>query len=97
QELIDAFRSQHRKQPQIDAAETEMRQWYLLASQVTDTILGHSSYQRVERFRDREPGITARFLEQRGLPEDFLQRIPPLRTGFQTRTSLTAIREAIIR
>ena len=97
QGLKDAFRVQQGRPPRIDEDETEIRQWYSLATQVADTILGQTSYQRAEPFRDREAKVTERFLEQRALPKDYLQKIPPLRTNSETRTSLNALQDTIIR
>ncbi len=39
---------------------------------------------------------TERFLQQRALPEDYLQRIPPLRTDAETRSSLAVIRNTSV-
>ena len=97
QGMINAFRCQHGKLPSIDVAETEIQRWFSLAAQVADTILGQPSYQQAERFRDRERSITERFLTQRALPEDYLQRIPPLRTDSETSSSLSMILQAISR
>lgn len=52
--------------------------WRQRVTQVADQILGVPSYQKAEAFRDRDPGELRRFLMQRGLPEDYLERIPPV-------------------
>ena len=95
QQTIDAFRSQHVRSPRIESTETDLDRWRVLVTQVADVILPTSSYQRVEFFRDGDIRHTRRFLIQRGLPEDFLQRIPPLCSNDGSQRSIERIRSII--
>lgn len=88
---IEAFRCQHGRPPQIDLDEPDPRQWRRVATQIADAILGSPSYQKAEAFRDGDIEQCRRFLIQRGLPDDFLERIPPLRSEAQTDASIAAI------
>lgn len=94
---IDAFRCQTHRSPAIDRDQTDPRRWRALVTQISDLILGVPSYQKAESFRDRDVDQLRRFLKQKGLPEDFLERIPPLRTPEQARKSVSRIERIIAR
>ncbi len=92
---IEAFECQHGKQPKIAANETDISQWRILVTQIADLILGVTSYQKAEAFRDGDIQRSRKFLIQKALPEDFLERIPPLRTLEQAQQSITRIRSIV--
>lgn len=92
---IQAFACQNGKQPTIDADETDLDRWHLLLTQVVDGLLGPTSYQKAELLRDGSIDHANRFLERRGLPPDFLSRMPPLPRPQQTKRSLERIRSLI--
>ena len=94
-EVIAAFRCQHNRWPDVNAESTKAQRWRVVASQITETILGHSSYLQAEQLRDSDPGILHHYLQQRGLPEDYLRRLAPLRHDAQTRQSLAQLERLI--
>jgi hypothetical protein len=93
QELIAAFSCQYGRSPQVDPAATDAGRWHTLAAQVADAILGSPSYQQAEWFRDGDAKHAERFIRQRGLPRDFLQRIPPICRGDDAKASINQIRD----
>ncbi len=94
---IDAFCYQQKRQPRIDEFESDLQAWNILIMQLADTILGVRLYQKAESFRDRGMTQTTQFLTNHGLPEDFLEQIPPLRTLEQTQVSIDQIQSIVIR
>ncbi|QDV40268.1 hypothetical protein Enr13x_00740 [Stieleria neptunia] len=74
---------------QVDRVDQE--HWQTVITRIADTILGVRLYQRAERFRDADYKRTEAFLRDRGLPEDYLTQIPPLRTVDQTQWSIDRI------
>ena len=92
---IDAFECQHGKQPKTAADETDISQWRIVVTQIADVILGVTSYQKAEAFRDGDIQRSRKFLIQKALPEDFLERIPPLRTLEQAQQSIARIRSIV--
>ena len=65
--------------------------WQTTITQIGDSILGVRLYQRAEDFRDVDYIRTQGFLHDRGLPDDYLTRIPPLRTIAETQLSIDRI------
>ena len=65
--------------------------------ELADAILGVRLYQQAESFRDGEIEQTQKFLRQKGLPDDFLAQIPPLRTVDQTQRSIDQIQALVCR
>lgn len=53
-------------------------EWRVHVTKIADRILGVPCYQKAEAYRDQDPQMLRRFLAQRGLPDDFLEQIPPL-------------------
>ncbi|QEF96053.1 hypothetical protein Mal15_00790 [Stieleria maiorica] len=91
QSVIDASTSQTNRPAAIDPDSVDPDQWQTLITQIADAILGVRLYQRAEAFRDVEYHQTQIFLRDRGLPEDYLTRMPPLRTTTQTQRSIDRI------
>lgn len=81
--VCDAFESQHGKRAALDWQASELADWRMLVAKIEAAIIGVADYQKAERLRDGQAENIKRFLELRGLPSDFLQRIPPLVTGAQ--------------
>ena len=92
---IDAFHCQRGRPPTIDTDSTDIDGWRIIVTQIADMILGAISYQKAEAFRDGDIGRSRQFLIQRALPEDYLERIPPLRTLQQAQQSIARIREIV--
>ena len=93
--LIAAFACQVGRLPQIDPSDTDPGRWHTVAAQVAGAILGSPSYQQAEWFRDGDAKHAERFIKQRGLPQDFLQRIPPLCREDQAEALIDAIRDLL--
>ena len=91
QSVIDAFDDQNGRPPEIDSRCVEMGLWQTTITQIGDSILGVRLYQRAEDFRDVDYSRTQGFLRDRGLPDDYLTRIPPLRTIAETQRSIDRI------
>jgi hypothetical protein len=91
----EAFRSQHGRLPDVPSDENDLGCWRIVVTQIADMILGARTYPKVELFRDGNPQHARRFLMQRGLPMDFLERIPPLRSDSQTTASIRRLRSIL--
>ena len=76
--VIDALTEQTDRQPDVRADSCEQKTWRRLITQVADAILGVRLYQSAESHRDVEPERAKDFLLRRGLPADYLQKIPPV-------------------
>jgi hypothetical protein len=92
---MDAFRCQHGRYAKIDPDEVDIRRWRTVVTQIADSIQGITSYQKAESFRDVEIERSRRFLIQKGMPEDFLEQIPPLRTAEQAQKSIDRIQSIL--
>lgn len=95
QSVIDAFRCQRGRGPSIDVGEVEIDRWRGVVTQIFDMILGVTCYQQAESFRDGEFARARQFLQEKGMPEDYLERIPPLRTVAQAEQSIERTRDLI--
>lgn len=95
--LVNAFECQHGRCPIARSDAVDIRRWQALAFQVAETIMGPTSYLQAERFRDREARHAQRFLRLRGLPDDYLQRIPPVIDASQASISLQRLRQLVNR
>lgn len=95
--VVEAFIEQHGRQPEITFSETDIDSWQVIITQLADAILGVRLYQQAESFRDGEIEQTQKFLRQKGLPDDFLEQIPPLRTVDQTQRSIDQIQALLCR
>jgi hypothetical protein len=91
QSVIDAFRCQQGHDPCVSPDQCDPEPWQIVIAQLSDGILGPRMYQRAEAFRDSERSATQRFLSSKGLPDDFLEQIPPLRSIDQTQLSIDRI------
>lgn len=97
QSVIDAFEFQNQRLPSIAAESDDISHWQLVVTQVADLILGVRLYQRAEAFRDSDFERTLTFLRDRGLHQEYLQRMPPLRTDNQTQQSVDRIQSIVFR
>ena len=93
--VIDAFRCQRGHEPCVTHDQCDPQLWQIVITQLADGILGSRMYQRAESFRDSDIAATRRFLVSKGLPDDFLQQIPPLRSIDQTQRSIDRIQALI--
>ena len=92
---IDAFQCQRGRPPAMEADSTDIDGWRIIVTQIADMILGVTSYQKAEAFRDGDIERSRQFLIQRALPDDYLERIPPLRTPQQAQQSIAKIQEVV--
>lgn len=90
-----AFASQQHRPAPIDANNQDAEQWRRVITRLADSILGVRIYQQAESFRDREMDATKRFLQDKGLPDTYLSRIPPLRSIDQTQWSIDRIQNLV--
>lgn len=97
QSILAARRQQTRTFIQPSKDSTDLEAWGALISRVADHILGIRLYQRAETFRDRDYKQTQVFLRDRGLPADYLSRIPDLRTIDQTQLSIDRIQAYVFK
>ena len=95
QSVVAAYRCQHDRNPAIDPGCDEPEAWSRVIAVVADTITGPLSYQGAESFRDASPTVCREYLINRGLPADFLERIPPLQTVDQTQLSIDRIQHIV--
>ncbi len=65
--------------------------------QIADRILGVAAYQKAESYRDEQAAKLAAFLEQKGLPVDFLTQIPPFLGQHETEASVERLRKLVKR
>lgn len=87
-----AFASQQGRDPKTDPDQTDLDLWRTTVTQIADAILGVTCYQQAEAFRDGEFERSRRFLVEKGMPSDYLEQIPPLRTASQADESIDRIR-----
>lgn len=92
---IEAHAAQIRPRPTGDWTQFDMNQWTQVTAKIADEILGPTSYQAAEPFRDQDPANVAKYLQLRGLPEDYLSTIPPMRTNDQANDSHARIQSII--
>ena len=95
QSVVDAYECQNGRRPDIGAESIDFDPWRKTITQVADSILGVRLYQRAEHFRDVDYKRTQSFLRDRGLSEDYLTRIPPLRSIAQTQRSIDRIQACV--
>lgn len=95
--VFDAFVSQQNREPEISVEANNLKDWHLVITQIADSILGVRLYLKAESFRDVDIDRTKRFLTQHGLPSDFLELIPPLRTIDQTQISIDHLQTIVFR
>lgn len=91
QSVVDAFVAQNNRPPSLEVESADVEAWHSIITRIADSVLGIRLYQRAERFRDFDYVRTQRFLRDRGLPGDYLSRIPPLRSTDQTQDSIDRI------
>lgn len=89
--VSDAFRCQSGRDPKLAVAETDIDRWRAVVTQLADAILGVTCYQQAESFRDLEFERSRRFLIEKGMPSDYLERMPPVRTVAQAEQSIERI------
>ncbi len=95
QSVLEAYVCQHGRTPSIVSDARILSDWRAIVASVLDPILPAPSYQKAEAFRDNDIHRTQQFLASRGLPDDFLQRIPPNRTVDQTQASINRIQKIV--
>ncbi|QDT06010.1 hypothetical protein K227x_44170 [Rubripirellula lacrimiformis] len=93
--VMDAFHCQQGRFPSIDPADDHLSNWRAVVATVGDVILAAASYQKTESLRDTNIERLQQFLVERGLPDDFLDVIPPIRSVEQTQASIDKIRSLV--
>ena len=95
--VIDAFCCQQGREPQIEESEPDLQRWNIVITKLADAILGVRLYEKAESFRDSDITRTQQFLTEHGLPDDFLEQIPPLQSIDQTQLSVDQIQSIVLR
>ena len=93
--VVKAFHSQTGRLNELDAESTAVDPWRRVVTQVADAILGVRLYQRAEVFRDLDYSKTEGFLRDRGLPSDYLSKIPPLPSTREVQESIDRIQRYV--
>ena len=94
-DTLAAYESSSGRSADLAPEETDLQRWRIVVTQLSDRILGLPAYQKAELLRDGDIKAASRFLAQRGLPEDFLRRIPPLISDAQAAASAARIRSLV--
>ncbi len=95
QRVIAALQCQRGRPVELDVASEDVVQWRRIITRIADHILGVRLYQRAETFRDGDYGRVEAFLKDRGLPDDYLTVMPPLRSVDQTQWSIDRIQSVV--
>lgn len=93
--VLAAFETQTSRTASMAPDSTDLSRWSELVSTIGDRILGVRVYRKAEAFRDGDLDQTNAFLRDRGLPQDYLSRIPPLRSTERVQLSIDRI-QAIV-
>ena len=75
--------------------DTDIATWIRTLMRLRESMFGPSHYIQAESHRDGAYEATAKFLQSRGLPADFLARIPPLQNLDQTQRSIDRLQSLI--
>ena len=78
QSVMLVLQQQQRRAVSIDQSIDQKKEWRRRVMQISDRILGVASYHVVENYRDQDASKVAAFLEQKALPVDYLEQIPPV-------------------
>ena len=95
QAVIRAFEQNGRRLSPISTVTDDKVLWRRLVMQIADMILGVTTYHAVESYRDGDVSRVGRFLEQKGLPADFLEQIPPLVSQTEAAALISQIRRLL--
>lgn len=95
--VIEAFECQNKRLPSIHVGDGSISNWRRVVSQIADAVLFATAYQKVEAFRDGDYEKLEQFLSQRGLPPEYVDRIPPLRSPAQTQASIDRIQKIVFK
>ncbi len=93
--VVAGLECQLGRRVEMDVASEDALHWRRNITRIADHILGVRLYHRAEAFRDGDYGRVAAFLKARGLPEDYLAVIPPLRSVDQTQWSIDRIQAVV--
>lgn len=94
-DVILALEQQQNRVVKVVRSGGEAKEWRRLVMQIADRILGVAAYQTAESYRDEQSAKVAAFLEQKGLPADFLTQIPPLMGESETKDSMERLRKLL--
>lgn len=96
-QTVVAVAAKRRIRSDVADDDTDIAAWQTLLMRLRESIFGPSSYIQAEAHRDGAYEVTAKFLQSRGLPTDFLARIPRLRNLDQTQRSIDRLQSLIFR
>lgn len=75
---LGAWAAQTNRRPELVASSDDGARWKITTTQISSALLGVRVYQQAESLRDVEPQRLAKFLRDKGLPSDYLERAPPV-------------------
>ena len=78
QDVIFVLQQQRCRAICVGKVADEKKQWRRLVMQIADRILGFAAYHVIESYRDEQASKVAVYLQQKGLPPDFLEQMPPV-------------------
>ena len=95
QTVLDAVDSRNLNTIGLTVEKADPVTWLRLIMRYADTVFGPRCYLQAEEFRDGDFAKTKAFLDSKGLPSDYLDRIPTLRTESQTQASIERIQSLL--
>lgn len=95
EDVIETVKQQGSRDAKIERSADQGKAWRRLVMQIADHILGVAAYQTVESYRDGQSAKVVCFLQQKGLPADFLTQIPPLLVQHETEHCIQRLRTLI--
>jgi len=97
QNVLLVLQQQQGRAVSVDQSVDPKKEWRRRVMQISDRILGVASYHVIENYRDQEASKVATFLEQKGLPADFLEQIPPVLSQHEVLVSIRRLRQLLER
>ena len=94
-QVVKAFRAISPSANTLDPHGDNVTIWRQTVTKIADSLLGIAAYQQAEQYRDASRELLQRFLTQKGLPSDFLERIPPMQKEDAGRKSYLRIQHLV--
>lgn len=95
QSVVNAFVAQNGRAPSIAADDPTLSMWRTVVASIADVILPAASYQKAESLRDGDPRRLVVFLNSRGLPDDFLNVMPPVQSVVMTQETIDRVQRIV--
>ena len=92
-----AFCQQNPESADVPEPSMDIQAWRSLVARLADELLGVRLYVQAEPYRDKAYSETRKFLQRKGLPEDFLERIPPVLRLHETQMAIDRLQILIFK